>query len=258
MKSGELDSRQTGGLLPARAVEIVAGLLLALYVLAVVVSIVARLSVTDDVVVTFQQTDGIGELHDVSRRGTAPGWDAATYVATLAGSFLLAAAAAFTYRALGRREPALAITGSMMFLGAAFFAGASAIIGLTLAQDFYSPAADEIRLTSLDWLYLMESALEPLRALFGEVSFTFSALGSLAYGGLLAGSRGGARWLNRLGWLGIAAGLLMFFIWFEDSGALHRAGGGAYLLWLALLALRLLIKGTSSSTQQPPITEETN
>lgn len=227
----------------ARAEEIAAGLLVLFYAISVIVSVFARMSVTWDVVVTMP----VEFESSLTRRGTDDVWQHITYAATLASAFILAIAAAPAYRVFRPGGQSLALTGAFMFLGAAIFAGLSALVGLVLAQGFYGPLGPEAILTSREGFELKEALLEPLRSLAGNTSFTFAALGALCFGSLIALSGAVPRWL---GWLGVASGFLMFFIWLEDGALLHRLGGGAYLVWLILLAAALVFRGIRNSTNQ--------
>lgn len=227
----------------ARLEEVAAGVFLLFYAIAVMVSIYARMSVTWDVVTTVPV-----ELESsLTRRGTDEVWQQITYAATLVGAFLLAIAAALACRVFASSSPSLALTGAFMFLGASFFAGLSALVGLALSQGFYGPHGPEAILTSREGFELKEAFLEPLRSLAGNTSFTFAALGALGFGSLIA-LHGAVPRL--LGWPGIASGFLMFFIWLEDGALLHRLGGGAYLVWLILLAATLIFRGTRNLPYQ--------
>ena len=218
-------------------------MLLLCYAISVIVSIFARMSVTSDLVVTMTS-----ELEaDLTRRGTDIGWQHITYGATLASAFLLAIAAAPACRVFRAGSHSLALTGAFMFLGASFFAALSALFGVVLAQGFSGPLGPEAVLTSQEGFDLKEAFFEPLRSLAGNASFTFAALGAICFGILIALNGTVPRWL---GWLGVASGLLMFFIWLEDGALLHRLGGGAYLVWLILLAGTLIFRGTKNPKNQ--------
>ena len=235
--------------LSRRNIQRAAAVLLLLYVLATTVAIVARLSAPGGLMLITPISDAAGEPGgEWARFGLDRPWYDASHGANLAGSFLLVAAAAISYRVFRDKEPTLALTGASMFLGAAFFTGAAAIFLMALGQGYYAPISSEDTITARDGLHLLQALLEPLRALSGRVAFTFAALGSLAYGGLIAWNGSLPRWL---GWLGLAAGLLMFFIWREEAAALHRLGGGAYLLWLTLLAGWLFFRGTPDAGSTP-------
>ncbi len=254
MKTANHSAQRQTGIISPRGLEIIAAALLLLYVLAVVVSIFARLSVTEDVTGTTTVTDAYGGRTQVTTWGLNPEGAIAGQAAALVGAFILTAAAAATVRLFAPGDSLLAQAGAFMLLGAAFFTGVSAMIGWILFREYMVSLDVPGPLTSLEGLNLLRTHFEPLRALLGKVSFTFAGLGIMAYGGLIAGSGVLPRWL---GWLGLAAGLSMFFIWFENTGPLHRAGGGAYLLCLTLWAGRLLIKGTRPTEPTYSHSEET-
>ena len=241
MKTAHRSEHRPASRLTRRGTEIAFALLLLLYVLAVALSIAARLSVADNVTATGPAAgpDGLVALSGLALNQE---WALVQYGATLAGAFLLTALSALAYRLFRVYDPTLALAGAFMFLGAAFFSGLSAIAGLVLAQGYALAVGSEAQLTSLNTLYLMSNTVEPLRALAGMVSFTFSGLALLILGGLTAWSGALPRWL---GGLGILTGALMFFMWYADAAVLHRLGGAAYLLWLTLLAGWLLFRGTA-------------
>ncbi|MYC31210.1 MAG: hypothetical protein F4X65_14160 [Chloroflexi bacterium] len=226
-----------------RGEELATGLLLLLYTISVIVSIFARLSVTGDVVITMP----VEVETNLTRRGTEPVWQYTSYAATLAGAFILAIAAALASRAFWSGSPSLALAGAFMFLGASFFGGLSALVGLVLSQGFYGPLGPGAILTSQEGFALLEAFLEPVRSLAGNTAFTFAALGTICFGSLIALRGAVPRWL---GWFGVASGFLMFFIWLEDGAFLHRLGGGAYLVWLLLLGVMLISRGTRYSKNQ--------
>ena len=226
-----------------RVAEVATGLFLLFYAVSVIVSILARMSVTWDVVVTMT----VEVESSLTRRGTEPAWQYISSAATLTSAFLLAITSALTCRVFSSRGQSLALAGAFMFLAASFFAGLSALFGLVLAQGFYGPLGPGAILSSQEGFDLMEAFFEPVRSLAGNTSFTFAALGALCFGILIALHGVIPRWL---GWLGVASGLLMLFIWLEDGALLHRLGGGAYLVWLILLAAMLIFRGARYSTNQ--------
>ena len=91
------------------------------------------------------------------------------------------------------------------------------------------------------FVYIRPEDVESARQAFGRIGFTLSALGVIALGILIAWSGTLPRWL---GWLGIAAGVSMFFIWVEAATTIHRLGGAGYLLWLAIMGGWLVVRGT--------------
>lgn len=233
-----------GAIPPTRLEQIVAGLLLLLYALAITITIVAPMSVTWDVVTT-----AVNENLEQSStwRGTDHSGQFISYSVNLTGAFLLPMVAAVLYTILKPGNPSLALAGAFMYLGASFFGGLSALVGLVLSQGFYGPLGPGAILTSREGFALLEAFLEPVRSLAGNTSFTFAALGTICFECLIALRGPVPRWL---GWFGLASGLLMVFIWLEDGALLHRLGGGAHLVWLLLLGVMLISRGTRYSKNQ--------
>lgn len=254
------------GILSSRGWERAAAILLLLYVLAVAISVTARVSgnpVSGNpyvrVVAPEPSVSGAGNSEpDLIPVGVAatpggvvvtlelsPSWYvyAASQATNLLAAFILTALAAVSYRVFRHYEPTLALTGAFMFLGAAGFAALSGITGLALIREYGTHTFGWASSAEAENLVGIYAFLEPLRALAGRVGFTFGGLALLAFGGLIAWSGALPRWV---GWLGLPTGALMFFIWYADAAALHRGGGGAYLLWLTLLAGLLFFRGCSS------------
>ena len=226
---------QFPGLISRRGVERAGASLLILYSLAVTVSVAARV---------ISGADQVTALESIMMIGVNSGWYVGHQTANLISALILVALSAVTYRVFQHTDRNLALVGAFMLIAAGIFSSISSIGGLALAQEFGGPHPAQVVLTAgnPESTYVV---IEPLRELAAQVGFTFSGLALLALGGLLAWSGALPRWL---GWLGILAGVLMFFIWNPNATALHRIGGGAYLLWLLLLAGWLLFRGTQETT----------
>ena len=250
IKANQESRPRPAEILSQRVVERVAAALLILYVLASIVPIVVRMASGTPVDILLPIRDGTEpEMFALSHLRTMIWLNNPLYIASqtanLISSFILVSMSAVSYQVFQHHDRTLALMGAFMFLGAAFFTGLSAVGGLALAQEYGGPLPAQAPLIRAHSLLSTYNAIEPLRALAGRVGFTFAALGLLALSGLIAWSGALPRWL---GWLGIVAGVLMFFIWNPDAAALHRIGGGAYLLWLLLLAGWLLFRGTHDAT----------
>ena len=241
------ESRPPGaGLLSRRGLERAAAVLLILYVLAVAVSVSQRVSSNADAAISMmEQGSGAADPASLTPADTptTPALKARNYTASQAASLIaaviLVALAAVSYRVFRGYDRTLALLGAFMFLGAAFLSCFAGVVGLTLAQEYSLLVPAQAAPGAVE--YGSIQALEPLRALAGKTSFTFAGLGLLAFGGLIAWSGALPRWI---GGLGIVAGAIMFYIWIDAIPILHRIGGGAYLLWLALLAGWLMFRGT--------------
>ena len=228
MATADQSPRQYKGILSRRAVERIAAILLILYILAVAVAVTARVSSGVD------QETAAGSVRMLA---VNYGWAVASYTAGLVAALALTVLAALIGQVFRRYDPTLAGISAFALLGAAFFGGLAAINGLALTAAYGGGLPGDGGMAT----YM---ALAPLRALAGQVGFTFSGLALLSLGGLMALTGALPRWI---GGLGLLVGALMFFIWYDDAAILHRSGGGLYLIWLLLIAGGLLFRGTANS-----------
>lgn len=235
MAIADQSPRQYKGILSRRAVERIAAILLILYILAVVVSVTARVSSGVD-----QET----AAESVRMLAVNHGWAVASYTAGLVAAFTLTVLAALIGQVFRSHDPTLAGISAFALLGAACFGGLAAINGLALASAYGGGLPAQAAYLPGDGGLASYIVLEPLRVLAGKVGFTFSGLALLSLGGLMALTGALPRWM---GGLGLLVGALMFFIWYDDAAILHRIGGGLYLLWLLLIAGGLLFRGTANS-----------
>ena len=153
----------------------------------------------------------------------------------LMANFLLVALAAGLYSTFAVHQVQLARVGACLLLAAAVISLGSSAAGLAvarLAQEFSAEGGGGLA---------GAQGVELLREALGRTGFTLAALGVITLGALMAWSGTLPRWL---GWLGIAAGISMFFIWVEAATTIHRLGGAGYLLWLAIVGGVLVVRGT--------------
>ena len=234
MATAKQSPRRRKGILSRRAAERAAAVLLILYIVAVAVAVAARVS---------GGVDRETAAESVMMLAVNYGWAVASYTAGLVAAFALTVLAALIGQVFRHCNPTLAGVSAFALLGAAFFGGLGAVSGLALALEYGGGPPPQAAYLSADSGLATYIVLEPLRALAGKVGFTFSGLALLSLGGLMALTGALPRWL---GGLGILAGALMFFIWYDDAALLHRVGGGLYLLWLAIVAGGLLFRGTAN------------
>lgn len=237
MAIADQSPRQYKGILSRRRreAERFAAILLILYTLAVAVSVAARV---------VSGVDQEMAAESVRMLAVNYGWAVAAYTAGLIAALTLTILAALIGQISQPYDPTLAGISAFALLGAACFGGLGAINGLALASAYGGGLPAQAGYLPGDGGLATYMALEPLRALAGQVGFTFSGLALLSLGGLLALTGALPRWL---GGLGLLVGALMFFIWYDDAAILHRIGGGLYLLWLLLIAGGLLFRGTANS-----------
>ena len=235
MATADQSPKQYKGILSRRAAERIAAILLILYILAVAVAVAARVSSGVD-----QET----ATESVRMLAVNYGWAVAAYTASLIAALALTLLAALIGQVFRPYDPTLAGITAFALLGAACFGGLAAINGLALAAAYGGGLPAQAGYLPGDGGMATYMALAPLRALAGQVGFTFSGLALLSLGGLMTLTGALPRWI---GGLGLLVGALMFFIWYDDVAILHRIGGGLYLLWLLLVAGGLLFRGTANS-----------
>ena len=236
MATADQSPRQPKGILSRRRreAERSAAVLLILYTLAVAVSVAARVVSGVD-----QET----AAESILMFAVNHGWAVAAYTAGLVAALTLTLLAALIGQVFRPYDPTLAGISAFALLGAACFGGLAAINGLALVSAYGGGLPPQAGYLPVDGGLATYMALAPLRALAGQVGFTFSGLALLSLGGLIALTGPLPRWI---GGLGLLVGALMFFIWYDDAAILHRIGGGLYLLWLLLIAGWLLFRGTAN------------
>lgn len=212
-----------------RAIERIVGALLFGYIAAVAIQLVTR-AISYDSQVPFDEA----LLMIVANQNL---YLTSMYSGLVANSLLVVLAAGL-YSIFAINQVHLARVGACLLLGAAIVSLMSSGAGLAVAALIQEFTGEQLRPGSALSSTL---AVESIREAFGRIGFTLSALGVIALGALIAWSGTLPRWL---GWLGIAAGISMFFIWVETATTIHRLGGAGYLLWLAIMGEWLVVRGT--------------
>ena len=216
------------GKISRRGLEIATGALLLLYIIAILISINARLSATDDLSVRVPISDQSGESW-AFESGENRADQFIRYGANLFAGVLIVAISALAYRVFAPYQPTLALVGTFMLLSSAVFACIAAMLGLILGQGFIGPIVTQGDFQDIEGLTDFYNALVPILVLSEKVGLTFAALGALAYGGLVAWTGALPRWL---GWLGIAFGLLLLLTWEESVGLMQMDRGRPDLVWI--------------------------
>ena len=247
------------GKISRRGLEIADGALLLLYIIAILISINARLSATDDRVLRVPISDQSGESWEFQSYGDRAD-QFIRYGAKLFAAVLIVAISALAYRVFAPYQPTLALVGTFMLLSSAVFACIAAMLGLILGEGFIGPIVTQGDFQYIEGLTDFFNALVPILVLSEKVGLTFAALGALAYGGLVAWTGALPRWL---GWLGMAAGLLLLLtreesiglmpldrgspglVWIPTRSVLNQLVGGPCLAWLLLSAGWLTARGTN-------------
>jgi len=224
-------SRAPDSIAPApRGLERLTGGLLIIYGLLVLATVTTRIGSQSDQADFFQTAMMIATNRDLYL---------ASAVINLISNVLLLALAALLYLTLSRREPALLLVGTCVLVASASVWVVSSAAGLALLSIIDSHSGEGT--VPLQAMAASGPTIELIREVTGKASFTLAALALLAIGAAISWRGMVPRWL---GWLAVATGLLMLFIWSDDAALLHRVGGAGYLLWLWLLGGWLLLKGT--------------
>lgn len=212
----------------SRATERLTGAVMIAYAVAVAAHVFTRTASTARDVPFPQYLETLASNYQLYIASTA---------ASLVSSILLILLAAGLWHTFRACHPYAVLAGSFLFLAAAITWLVSAASGLALA----ALARDFVAVSGIPADIMAGSALavEFLRETTGRTGFTLAALGLLTLAGLIAWKGALPRWL---GWLGVAVGLMMLFIWVNDAAALHRIGGAGYLLWLLTAGAWLVVR----------------
>lgn len=222
-----------GGKIPRRGLEIAVGALLLLYVAAILVSVNARMSATEDLVLRLPVThQGEEEIEFETHGDRADQF--IRYGARLLSGILMVAISALAYRIFAPYEPTLALAGTLFLSVSAVFACLAAMTGLALGQGFTGQVLSEGGFREIDGAREFYTALVPLLVLSEKIWLTFAALGAVAYGGLVAWEGSLPRWL---GLLGIASGLFLLVAWAESIGRMPLHWDRPQLVWVPTLSV---------------------
>ena len=218
--------------LSQRAIERIVGVLLFGYIVGVAIQVVTRAISYDSQAPFNEALLMISQNQNLYLTSMYSG---------LAANFLLVVLAAGLYSIFAIHQVHLARVGACLLLAAAIISLISSGSGLAvaaLAHEFSTAGGGALN---------SAQSVELIREAFGRTGFTLSALGVIVLGTLIAWSGTLPKWL---GWLGIASGISMFFIWVESATTIHRLGGAGYLVWLAILGGWLLVQGTRHVLQR--------
>ena len=228
-----------------------AGIFLLLTALATAISVPARLAAgADDTPFTdslslAQNLDAvrIAQLETTEKLGAIAGNKGAYGVggaARLVGGLMLMAAGFYLWRAIGEHHPtAMAVVAVLLAVSgiASAISGASAV-----ALAVMSPELQATRVYTYPpgtgWDYGAEQALFTIRWLTGTIGFTLAGLGLVALAPV-QWRMGGI--LRVTAMVDAVLGVAMLFIWLDAATVVHRITGIAFLIWLILVGLWLVV-----------------
>lgn len=226
-----------------------AGIFLLLTALATAISVPARLAADADATpltdaLAQAQTFGAAEIArlEVSEKLAAIGSASVAYgtggAARLIGGLTLLAAGFYLWRAMGAVFPqAMAVVAVLLAASgiASAVSGASAIVLAVLAPE---PQATTALTPGMPWAYGSEQTLLWIRWFAGALGFTVAGLALVALGPV-QWQMGGLLRITAV--VDVVLGVAMLFIWVDAATVVHRVSGIAFLLWLFIVGLWLVI-----------------
>ncbi len=224
-----------------------AGIFLLLTALATAISVPARLAADADATPftdSFVQSQTLAAAEiarlEASEKLNAIGGASVAYgaggAARLAGGIALLIASLPLWRALREHQsPAMAIAALMLAASgiASAVSGASAV-----ALAVMAPEPQEVAALTSGVAGRAEIALFSIRWITGSLGFTLAGLALVALapvqwrmGGILRGAAV----------VGAVLGIAMLFIWLDAATVVHRITGIAFLIWLIVVGLWLVV-----------------
>ena len=226
-----------------------AGIFLLLTALATAISVPARLAADADATpltdaLAQTQTIAVAEIArlEVSERLAAIGSASVAYgtggAARLVGGLTLMAAGLYLWRAMGAVFPqAMAVVAVLLAASgiASAVSGASAIALAAMAPE---PQATAVLTSGTPWAYGSEQTLFWIRWFTGALGFTLAGLALVAMAPV-QWRMGGILRVTAV--VDAVLGVAMLFIWVDAATAVHRITGVAFLIWLILVGLWLVV-----------------
>ena len=229
-----------------------AGIFLLLTALATAISVPARLAVgADDTPFTdslalAQNLDAvrIAQLETTEKLGAIAGNKVAYGTggaARLVGGLMLMAAGFYLWRAIGERHPtAMAIVAVLLVASgiASAVSGASAVALAVMSPELQATRVYTYSPGTTGWDYGAEQALFSVRWITGSLGFTLAGLALVALAPV-QWRMGGVLRVTAV--VDVVLGVAMLFIWLDAATVVHRITGVAFLIWLIVVGLWLVI-----------------
>ena len=229
-----------------------AGIFLLLTALATAISVPARLMAgADDTLLTdslalAQNLDAvrIAQLETMEKLA-AIGSAKAAYgtggAARLVGGFTLMAAGFYLWRAMGEHHPtAMAVVAVLLAVSgiASAISGASAAALAVTSPELQATRVYTYSPGTMGWDYGAEQALFSVRWITGSLGFTLAGLGLVALAPV-QWRMGGILRVTAV--VDAVLGVAMLFIWLDAATVVHRITGIAFLIWLIVVGLWLVV-----------------
>ena len=247
-----------------------AGIFLLLTALATVISVPARLAADADATpltdaLAQSQTLAAAEIArlEVSEKLAAIGSASVAYgtggAARLAGGLTLLAAGIFLWRAAGTVHTAPMAACATLLMLSGVVSAVSGAAAVSLAVIAPEPQATAVLVPASSSVGSVEETLFNGRWFTGAFGFTLAGLALITLGPV-QWRMGGI--LRVIAVVDVVLGVAMLFIWVDAATAVHRITGVAFLIWLIIAGLWLVIPrfrriGTASPYREETPTEGT-
>ena len=225
------------------------GIFLLLTALATAISVPARLAADAD---ATPLTDALAQAHtfaaaeiarlEVSEKLAAIGSSSVAYgtggAARLVGGLTLLAAGFYLWRAMSAVFPqAMAVAAVLLAASgiASAVSGASAIVLAVMAPE---PQAAAVLTPGMPWAYGSEQTLFWIRWFGGALGFALAGLALVAMAPV-QWRMGGILRVTAV--VDTVLGVAMLFIWVDAASMVHRITGIAFLIWLIVVGVWLVI-----------------
>ena len=226
-----------------------AGIFLLLTALATAISVQARLAADAD---ATPHTDALAQAQtiasaeiarlEVSEKLAAIGSASVVYgtggAARLIGGLTLLAAGFYLWRAMGAVFPQAMAVASVLLVASGIASAVSGASAIALAGMAPEPQATAVLTPGTPWAYGGEQTLLWIRWFTGSLGFALAGLGLVALAP--------AQWrmggiLRVTAVVDAVLGVGMLFIWLDAATVVHRVTGIAFLIWLIVVGLWLVI-----------------
>ena len=226
-----------------------AGIFLLLTALATAISVPARLAADADATpftdaLAQAQTLAAAEIArlEVSEKLAAIGSASVPYgtggAARFVGGLTLLAAGLYLWRAMGAVFPQAMAAVAVLLAASGIASAVSGASAIVLAVTAPGPQATAVLTPGMPWAYGSEQTLLWIRWFAGALGFALAGLALVALGPV-QWRMGGLLRITAV--IDVVLGVAMLFIWVDAATAVHRVTGVAFLIWLILVGLWLVI-----------------
>ena len=242
-----------------------AGIFLLLTALATAVSVSARLAAGADATPHSDalaqslnlETAEIARL-EAAEKLAAIGSASVAYgvggAARLVGGLTLISAGFYLWRAMGQVYPGAMVAAAMLLAASGIASAVSGAAALGLAVMAMEPQATAVLTQATASGLDVEQNLFSVRWITGSLGFTLAGLALVALGPV-QWRMGGLLRITAV--VDVVLGVGMLFIWLDAATVVHRVTGIAFLVWLILVGLWLVVPRLRAIGTPAPLGEGT-